>query len=157
MMGGPHPVALCIGQTYRRGSEAYQETGRQLIEQKAKLRHGEWLPWLKANEAVLGFNPRTAQRLMQWAEDPELDVETVWGNAKSVVNDAFEPNDPEPTEPEPKPWPEPEADVLVEILTDALSEFLVHHPDTEDDRIRRALEEFLAKRTRRKRRRRSGR
>lgn len=64
-----------------RSIEAYQETGRLLLTQKEKMSHGEWLPWVKANETVLGFGVLTAQRLMKWASDPALDVESVWGNA----------------------------------------------------------------------------
>ena len=84
------PAAAHIGQAYRRGTEAYQETGRLLIAQKEKLRHGEWLPWLKANETALGFGEATAQRLMKWAANPSLDAETVWGNP-ALTRDLPEP------------------------------------------------------------------
>src|SRR4051794_24498843 len=36
--------------------------GRALIEAKALLRHGEWLPWLKEH---VGFSERTAQLYMK--------------------------------------------------------------------------------------------
>jgi hypothetical protein len=39
--------------------------GKALIEAKALVRHGEWLPWLKAN---CGFAERTAQLYMRIAE-----------------------------------------------------------------------------------------
>ena len=36
-------------------------------EAKEHLEHGEWKPWLKANEKTLGFGYRTAARLMSVA------------------------------------------------------------------------------------------
>ena len=41
------------------------EIGRRLIECKAVLRHGEWLPWL---EREFGWTDETARRFMQVAE-----------------------------------------------------------------------------------------
>jgi Protein of unknown function (DUF3102) len=41
------------------------EAGRGLIEAKALLKHGEWLPWLKKN---VGFSRRTAQLYMRIVE-----------------------------------------------------------------------------------------
>ena len=45
------------------------EAGKKLQTKKDSLNHGEWLPWLKANAGVLGFNnKRTAARLMAVAK-----------------------------------------------------------------------------------------
>lgn len=67
--------AVEIAALYLRGrnslvasAEALLECGRKLAEKKATLAHGKWLPWLQANEAILGFETdRTAQRLMKAA------------------------------------------------------------------------------------------
>jgi Protein of unknown function (DUF3102) len=41
------------------------ECGRLLIEAKAQVKHGEWLPWLEANTEV---GPRQCQKYMRLAE-----------------------------------------------------------------------------------------
>jgi hypothetical protein len=67
------------------------EAGQRLIDKKASLEHGEWLPWLKANAKELGFSDRTARRLIEVAGNRTLtsvlDETTalrisrhVWGN-----------------------------------------------------------------------------
>lgn len=43
--------------------------GRLLADQKAKLKHGEWLPWRDAN---VSFDPRTAQNYVRLFENREL-------------------------------------------------------------------------------------
>lgn len=96
--------AIEIGELYSKArmsiveSVRYQfECGVRLAKKKAELGHGNWLPWLKENEGVLGFSSdRTAQRLIglskQSEENPTLtsDLEPeqaiqisrqVWGNA----------------------------------------------------------------------------
>lgn len=96
--------ALEIGELYKRAKtsliesvRAQMECGRLLIAKKENMGHGEWLPWLKANEGILGFdNPRTAQRLMQvanTASTPHLDESAAvaisrqtWGNNKFKGN-----------------------------------------------------------------------
>src|SRR5262245_38957693 len=46
--------------------------GKLLVEAKAKVKHGEWLPWLKAN---VRFSERTAQGYMRVARLlPELEA-----------------------------------------------------------------------------------
>ena len=66
--------------------------GNLLIQKKAELRHGEFLPWIAANAAALGFNTdRTAQYLMKLArenpkfssdlDEPEI-RQRLWGNKK---------------------------------------------------------------------------
>jgi len=47
--------------------------GKLLIEAKATVKHGEWLPWLKET----GLTPRTAQRYMRLAELPADKYATV--------------------------------------------------------------------------------
>ena len=60
------PIALRVGTAFKRGLATYVEAGRLLIERKASLKHGEWLPWLKANADALGFSDgSTASRLMK--------------------------------------------------------------------------------------------
>jgi phage N-6-adenine-methyltransferase len=67
--------AIAIGDLYRRArasivdSVRYAiEAGHRLTKKKEELAHGEWLPWLKANAGVLGFESRfTAAKLMNGA------------------------------------------------------------------------------------------
>jgi N6-adenosine-specific RNA methylase IME4 len=64
-----------IGDLYRIGKVAlvdsvkrFVEAGQKLIAKKDLLPHGQWLPWLRDNAEVLGFDtPRTAQRLISLA------------------------------------------------------------------------------------------
>lgn len=66
----PDAWALLINGAYRRSFESTIETGRLLIEAKAKLaKHGTWLPML---ETKLDFSPDTAQRLMAIARNEFL-------------------------------------------------------------------------------------
>ena len=44
------------------------ECGRLLVEAKASVPHGEWLPWLCENTKV---SERTARRWMRFAENSE--------------------------------------------------------------------------------------
>ena len=47
--------------------------GRALIEKKAELEHGAWLPWLENNADVLGFaSERTAQLQVKQAANTKL-------------------------------------------------------------------------------------
>jgi hypothetical protein len=67
--------AAVIGNLYRIGKIAlvdsvkrFIEAGQKLIAKKDLLPHGQWLPWLRDNAEVLGFDtPRTAQRLISLA------------------------------------------------------------------------------------------
>lgn len=65
------------------GGEAILTIGQRLIEAKAVLPHGEWLPWL--NERV-EFSERTARRFMklarEWTNRPAL---TGLGAAKALA------------------------------------------------------------------------
>jgi phage N-6-adenine-methyltransferase len=64
--------AVRIGALYKKGNiignvQYFIEAGQLLLQKKAALGHGAWLPWLKNNEATLGFDERHAQRLMHAA------------------------------------------------------------------------------------------
>jgi|HubBroStandDraft_6_1064221.scaffolds.fasta_scaffold03971_13 hypothetical protein len=58
-----HAAALAAART---SVEKAVEAGKLLIEAKAALPHGQWLPWLRD----IGLSPRTAQRYMQLALVP---------------------------------------------------------------------------------------
>ena len=72
------------------------ECGRLLLAVKATTPHGEWLLWVKANEAELGFGDRTARRLMAAAteyrtlasdlsaEDAAQLQRSIWGHEPSI-------------------------------------------------------------------------
>lgn len=50
----------------RQAVESIYEIGRRLIEAKAQLKHGEWLPWLRDE---VEFSETSAQRYMQLARE----------------------------------------------------------------------------------------
>jgi hypothetical protein len=94
--------AIEIGQLYERSNSslgdavlARLECGTRLAEKKAKIGHGNWIPWLKANAGVLGFDSeRTAQMLMKAATNTKstshLDEpgmvrlsRQMWGNVRA--------------------------------------------------------------------------
>lgn len=73
-----------IGDLYHRAKRGAVESvrlllqaGSRLAKKKAELGHGEWLPWIEANEDTLGFKEQAAQRLIRAA-------------SKYVVNDGFD-------------------------------------------------------------------
>ena len=102
MTGPIDPDALAMGELYKKARRSFVQSvryalqlGKQLHAKKRSLEHGKWGPWLTASEAVLGFVPRTAQRLIKayatWTSyvDPDvlLDEATaheisqfIWGN-----------------------------------------------------------------------------
>jgi hypothetical protein len=73
------PDAVIIGNLFRRGCTSFAESaryyldaGRRLIAKKAEIiavRKGNWLSWLEANEAALGFKERAARLLMNAANN----------------------------------------------------------------------------------------
>ena len=66
-----------------KAGEAILEIGRRLIEAKAQLPHGEWLPWL---EGQVGFSTVTAQRFMRLAEEyPNASPVTHLGASKALI------------------------------------------------------------------------
>ena len=50
----------------RQAGQAVYEIGRCLLEAKAQLKHGEWLPWLRDEVA---FSEASAQRYMRLARE----------------------------------------------------------------------------------------
>ncbi len=66
-----HHAAFCKA---REALEHARRAGELLIEAKATVRHGEWLPWLSAN---VQFSERTAQGYMRLAAHwPELEAKS---------------------------------------------------------------------------------
>lgn len=60
-----------------------------LEAKKATMKHGEWLPWMKANESILGFGESTARKLMASNQELTTDLDSdqaialsrqIWGN-----------------------------------------------------------------------------
>jgi Protein of unknown function (DUF3102) len=91
--------AASIGHLYREGCRGMVgsircmvEAGQRLAAKKAELGHGRWMPWLRDNAEVLGFQDRTARLLMRAAdqigiqmpnltEDQALEISRqIWGN-----------------------------------------------------------------------------
>jgi hypothetical protein len=65
-----HQAAFTAAQT---AAERARDTGTRLIEAKALLQHGAWLPWLRET----GVAPRTAQDYMRLARLPADNYATV--------------------------------------------------------------------------------
>ena len=70
----PDRDAVAIGTLWRKACQAltdsnknYWRCGARLIAKRGTLAHGEWLPWLAANEGLLGFKQRTARCLIKLA------------------------------------------------------------------------------------------
>lgn len=117
-----------IGKLYQQARSSLVESvkyliacGEKLATKKASLSHGEWLPWLQDNAAVLGFEtPRTAQLLMVAAANAKpashLDEaaavavsRSIWGH-DSIEDANFDEAPeakPEPNPIESNPAPEP--------------------------------------------------
>jgi hypothetical protein len=96
--------------------------GELLIEAKAQVRHGEWLPWLEAN---FPFSERTARNYMRLARESErvADLPTIRAAVALLAGRTDdEPSDGDPDDPfaEHKRWkargeprkPSDEADLL---------------------------------------------
>src|SRR5215471_14957599 len=92
------PVAFTIGDLLRRGRSCMAdsvryllEAGQHLLNKKASLGRGEWMPWLEANADILDMDITcTPQRLMKAAArfgvnaefDDQKAIEisrTIWG------------------------------------------------------------------------------
>ena len=70
----------------RRGVEHAIRAGELLIEAKAQLKHGEWLPWLENNCTM---SERTAQLYMRLAQRrPELEASNPQGIADLTLEGA---------------------------------------------------------------------
>jgi hypothetical protein len=99
MTQGTRSDAREIGVLFRRGRSSAIEGVKYLIEAGQRLAvikkskpHGEWLPWLRANEDVLGFGEDTAARLIKiltysaparnlTEEQARQITQKVWGHA----------------------------------------------------------------------------
>lgn len=57
-----------MSQSLRRGVEHGMAAGKLLVEAKALVKHGQWLPWLKQH---CGMSDRTARLYMQLAKNRE--------------------------------------------------------------------------------------
>jgi hypothetical protein len=76
----PDKDAIQIGELYQKARLSLVESvrfaiacGQRLKAKQDSLPHGAWLPWLRDNAEVLGFDtPRTAQRLMALAANTTL-------------------------------------------------------------------------------------
>jgi len=96
--------AVAFGELYARSNSSFVDAvqlrlqcGQGLAEKKATMAHGEWGPWLAANEDILGFGERTARMLMVAAKrklTSDLDVpealslsRRMWGH-KEILEDA---------------------------------------------------------------------
>ena len=66
---GPKDIEAITGEileAQRKGGEAVLTIGRCLIDAKAMLSHGEWLPWLSER---VGYSEKTAQNFMRLARE----------------------------------------------------------------------------------------
>ena len=67
----------------RQAGSAILEIGKRLVEAKAQLSHGEWLPWL---EEKVAFSERSAQQYMRlWREDGKSAAVADLGVRKALV------------------------------------------------------------------------
>src|SRR3974390_2149277 len=70
--------------------------GELLTQEKDKLDHGQWLPWLKAN---VPFTRATAANYMRcWERREELKCKTVLGEAYRILAPSVPQMKPKPTE-----------------------------------------------------------
>jgi hypothetical protein len=95
----------------REGLLHARAAGNLLVQAKSQLKHGQWLPWLKAN---VRFSERTAQAYMQVAKRwSELE-----SKAQSLADLTFEGGLhllAAPKENEPTPEPAPKAQALADL------------------------------------------
>lgn len=75
-----------ILQLKQRTVESIIEIGKELIEVKRNLKHGQFLKWL---EQEVEFSYRNANRFMSVASG-RLEIEDIWQNKKVAVNGNFE-------------------------------------------------------------------
>jgi hypothetical protein len=67
----------------RKTVESMIQTGKLLIEAKAKLKHGEFIAMLRSD---LPFGPRTAQRLMRIAGNPAISKASNWSHLPEALS-----------------------------------------------------------------------
>lgn len=96
--------AAAIHKHIAAGEQEFRLAARELISVRDRLRHGQWLPWLKAS----GINERTARRLIDEFHHPDKAYDRRAKQAvrneslKSATSDRFADNIvefPEPSEP----------------------------------------------------------
>ena len=91
----------------RQALERAAECGRRLVEAKALVPHGQWLPWLEANTSV---GARQSQKYMRLAEGwAEIEAKCELGSHLSFSRALELIAAPQETEPEPEPEPDPRA------------------------------------------------
>ena len=74
-----HDAAMSAAKT---AVERAIECGRLMIEAKAKVPHGEWLPWLTANT---GVSHRTAQRFMRAATEASKNDTVSYSSVRALL------------------------------------------------------------------------
>ena len=85
------------------------ECGQRLAAKKATLKHGEWLPWLEANRASLGFGESAAKMMMRTAanrqpaadldDDEALEISReMWGHEEATASFRRRANEPDTDE-----------------------------------------------------------
>ena len=90
-------LAISIRASIQTSAAAAIEVGRKLIEAKALLPHGQWLPWLKDH---VGISERTAQDYMALARDPNpqraagLSIRSALEQARSKTDHGQRPRGP---------------------------------------------------------------
>jgi hypothetical protein len=92
-----HQAAIGAART---ALEHAAECGRLLLEAKASVPHGDWLPWLEANTSVSARQSQRYMRLARAALEGKYDAAsylTIEGALKAL---AAPKDDPEPAEPE---------------------------------------------------------
>jgi hypothetical protein len=67
----------------RKTVESMIQTGKLLVEAKAKLKHGEFIAMLRSD---LPFGPRTAQRLMRIARNPAISKASNWSHLPEALS-----------------------------------------------------------------------
>ena len=94
--------AIRIGDLYLQARNSFVgsvqrliECGQALISKRETLEHGQWLPWLAANEQILGFKERAARRMIEAANrSPATDLNEkdalqisrqIWGHVDSQL------------------------------------------------------------------------
>jgi N6-adenosine-specific RNA methylase IME4 len=102
----PDKDAAEIGDLYRKAHGSLVESirfaiacGKRLVLKKASLKHGEWLPWLRANADALGFDtPLTAQRLMKLAANTSLATHLDEAGAVAISRQLWGHDDDDPAQ-----------------------------------------------------------
>ena len=99
-----------IGSLFQRARASHIDTvryllecGQKLIEQKEATPFGEWLLWVKRHQQILGFNDRTARRLMDAARRYRSSTTDLDDDSAAKLNRLIWGNEPEISPYEPRP------------------------------------------------------